>query len=151
MKRSHQLIVVAGAALLVSYLAWEWYLSPQARVERFLGRMAEAVEEKDTDSLLSAFSREYSDFRGMDYETLADRIERGFADVDRLNVTLEGVRAEVDGETAKASFDLMVVAVRGQQRYLLVGRPMAPEKIRVDLRKESGNWKILNVEKTDEF
>jgi hypothetical protein len=151
MKRSHQLIVAAGAVLLVSYLAWEWYLSPQARIERFLGRVVEAAEEKDANNLLSAFSREYSDFRGMDYETLTDRIERGFADVDRLNVTLEGVRAEVEGESAKASFDLMVVAVRGQERYLLVGRPMAPEKIRVDLRLESGNWKILKVEKTDEF
>jgi hypothetical protein len=151
MKRSHQLIIASGVALLLSYLAWEWYLSPRARVERFLGRMAEATEEKDVDTLMAAISREYSDFRGMDYETLAGLIERGFADVDRVNVTLEGVRAQVEGASARASFDLMVVAVKGDERYLLVGRPMAPEKIRVDLLLESGGWKILKVEKTDEF
>lgn len=151
MKRSHQLIVASGAVLLVSYLAWEWYLSPQARIERFLGRVAAAAEEKDTAALLSSFSREYSDDRGMDYDALAERIEKGFGDVDRLNVSLEGVRAAVEGESAKASFDLMVVAVRGQDRYLLVGRPMAPDKIQVDLRRESGDWRILNAERTDEF
>ena len=114
MKRSHRLIVAAGAALLVSYLAWEWYLSPQARIERFLGRVVKAAEEKDSGNLIAAFSREYSDFRGMDYETLTDLIERGFTDVDRLNVTLAGVSAEVEGESGRASFDLMVVAVRGR-------------------------------------
>jgi hypothetical protein len=151
MKLLHKFIVGGAAALLVFYLAWEWYLSPQARIERFLGRAAEAAEEKDTDTLISAFSREYSDFRGMNYETLADLIDRGFEDVDRLNVSLESVRAEVEADEANATFDLIVVGIRGQERYLLIGRPMQPEKIRVELRKESGDWKILSVEKKDEF
>jgi hypothetical protein len=151
MKLSHKLIVVSAAALLVSYLAWEWYLSPQARIEHFLVRIAAAAEEKDTDTLLSAFSQEYSDIRGQNYETLADTIEQGFEKVDRLNITLEAVRSEVAGDEAKASFDLIVVGVRGEERYLLVGRPMAPEKMRVALIKEAGEWKIMEVVQSREY
>jgi hypothetical protein len=147
MKRSHQLIVGGAAALLVFFFAWEWYLSPQARIERFLSRTAEAAEEMDADRLLESFSRQYSDFRGMDFDRISELIDRGFERVDRLNVTLQGVRAEETGDEATASFDLMVVAIRGEERYLLVGRPMQPESLQVGLVKESGDWKIAEVER----
>ena len=147
MKLTHKLIVIGGIGLLVFYLAWEWYLSPQARVERFLNQVAAAAEEANAPKLLSFISRDYSDFRGLDYETLEARMEGGFEGLDRLNVTVGNVRAEVEGHEARASFDLMVVAVRGQERYLLVGAPMQPEKLRVHLRKESGDWKILETAK----
>jgi hypothetical protein len=139
--------VGGAAALLVFYLAWEWYLSPQARIERFLNRVAVAAEETNATKLLSFISRDYSDFRGLDYETLETRMEGGFEGLDRLNVTVGNVRAEVEGDEARARFDLTVVAVRGQERYLLVGAPMQPEKLRVHLRKESGDWKILSAAK----
>jgi hypothetical protein len=151
MKPAHKLLVGGAALLLVSYLAWEWYLSPQARIERFLGRVAAAAETKDRDRLLSAISPEYSDFRGQTYETLAQTIDQGFAKLDRLNITLEGVRAEVVGNEAKASFDLIVIAVRGQERYPLVGRPMVPEKMRVSLIKEAGAWKIVEVVQSEGY
>jgi hypothetical protein len=65
--------------------------------------------------------------------------------VDRLNVTVEDVRSEVKGEQATATFGLTVVAVRGEQRYLVVGQPMQPEKLRVELKNESGEWRILKA------
>jgi hypothetical protein len=147
MKRSHQLMVVGAAALLVFFLAWEWYLSPRARVERFLARTADAAEEKDADALLAAFSRQYSDFRGMDFGRISELINQGFDRVDRLNVTLQAVRAKVEGGTATATFELMVVGIRGEERYLLVGRPMQPESLKVSFVKESGDWKIAEVER----
>jgi hypothetical protein len=148
MKRSHQLIIVAAALLIVGFFAWEWYLSPTARVERFLQGVAAAAEDKDTERLLSSFSTSYSDFRGMDYDAVADHIERGFGQVDRLNVTMEGIRVDFETSPTTASFDLTVVAVRGDKRYLLVGQPMQGEKLRVELEKESGDYKIRSVEKT---
>ncbi len=149
MKQSHQLIVAGAVALIVFFFTWEWYLSPQARVERFLARTADAAEEMDTDRLLASFSRQYSDFRGMDFDRISDLIDRGFARVDRLNVTLQAVRAEVEGDEALVTFDLMVVAIRGEERYLIIGRPMQPESLRVRLNKESGNWKIAEVERAE--
>jgi hypothetical protein len=148
MKRSHRLIILVPIVVLVSFLAWEWYLSPQARVERFLQGVSEAAEEKDFETLVDSFSSSYSDFRGLDYDAIADLIEKGFERIDRLNVTIEGVRVEVESESATASFDLKVVAIRGNERYLLVGQPMQGEKLRVELEKESGDYKITKVEKT---
>lgn len=147
MKHSHRILIGGAAALLVGFFAWEWYLSPQARVARFIDRVAGAAEDEDTALLLSSFSPEYSDFRSLDYESLAGLIERGFERVDRLNITIEGVRVEVAGDQATAIFGLTVVAIRGEERYLLVGAPMQPEKLEVELRRESGEWKILSVAK----
>jgi hypothetical protein len=145
MKPSHKIFVAGTAALLVSFFAWEWYLSPQARVERLLHRAADAAEQRDTDRLLSCFSKDYSDFRNSDYSSLAAAVERGFQQVDRLNVTVEDVRSEVSGDEAATTFGLTIVAVRGQERYLLVGQPMQPEKLQVELKKESGEWRILKA------
>ena len=61
--------------------------------------------------------------------------------------SLLAVRAEVEGEVATATFELMVVGIRGEERYLLVGRPMQPENLKVSLVKESGDWKIAEVER----
>jgi hypothetical protein len=145
MKPSHKLLVAGTAALLLSFFAWEWYLSPKARVERLLQRVADAAEEKDTTGLLSHFSQDYSDYRHPDYPSLAEAVEQGFQRVDRLNVTLEDIRPEVASQRATATFGLTVVAIRGQERYLIVGQPMLPEKLQVEIARESGEWKILGV------
>lgn len=146
MRDRGRLLLVIVSGLLLGFFAWEWYLSPEARVRRFLARAAKAAEEKDAARLRSCLSTEFSSDRGLDYASLADRVERGFTQVDRLNVTLENARVEVESDSATATFDLTVVAVRGQERYLLVGAPMQPEKLVTQLIREGGEWKILRVE-----
>jgi len=141
------LVAVGGAAtLFIAFLAWEWYLSPQARVERLLRSAAAAAEGKDSDRLLSFLSRDYTGFRNLDYRALSERLRDGFDRVDRLNVTLEAVRAEVASDEATASFDLTVVAIRGEQRFVVLGTLTQPERLRAHLRREEGEWKILRVE-----
>lgn len=140
----------SAAALLVAFFAWEWYLSPAARVERTLHRAADAAEEKDTDRLLSCLSRNYSDFRNPDFDSLSAMLEHGFERIDRLNVTLQGVRAEVDGAEATATFDLTVVAVQGEQRFIVAGTVTEPQKLRVDLRREEDGWKVLRVRRSED-
>ncbi|MFQ5789366.1 MAG: hypothetical protein ACE5JI_02720 [Acidobacteriota bacterium] len=147
MKHQTRLLAGGAAALLISFLAWEWYLSPTARLERFLSDAAEAAEERDGERLLTFFSRNYRDHRNLDYQTLAKLVDEGFSRVDRLNVTLQRVRPRIHGDQATASLDLMVVGIRGQQRYLLVGAPMQPEKLQVELAREEGKWRILSVKK----
>ena len=148
--RRNLIALGSAAALLVAFFAWEWYLSPEARVERSLRRAAAAAEEKDVEGLLSCLSRDYSDFRNLDFDSLSEMLERGFERVDRLNVTLRAVRAEVEGAEATASFDLTVVAIQGDQRFIVVGTLIEPQKLRVDLRREEGEWKILRVRRAEE-
>jgi SnoaL-like domain len=141
----------AGAViLLVAFLAWEWYLSPEARVVRVLEGAAAAAEQKDIEQLLGFLSPDYSGYRNLDYAALAERLREGFDRVDRLNVTVEGIHADVKDDEATASFDLTVVAIRGDQRYILVGTVTEPERLRAHLRRENGAWKIYQVEPSGE-
>ena len=132
--------------LLMSFLAWDWYFSPHARVERLLQRAAEAAEEKSFDELLSYLSPDYTGFRNMDYQSAAEQLREGFDRVDRLNVTLRRVLPEVDGDEGMASFDATVVAIRGEQRFIVLGTVTQPERLRAELRREDGEWKIYRLE-----
>ena len=85
----------------------------------------------------------------MDFDRISELVDQGFAQVERLNITLQGVRAEVEGDEALVTLDLMVVAIRGEERYLMVGRPMQPESLRVRLTKESGDWKITEAARAE--
>ena len=130
----------------MSYLAWDWYLSPHAQVERVLDRAAAAAEDKDFDGVLACLSPDYSGFRNMDYESLAEQLREGFQRVDRLNVTLRRVLAEVEGDEAIASFDATVVAIRGEERFIILGTVTQPERLRALLRREGDDWKVYRVE-----
>jgi hypothetical protein len=138
--------VGAAGALLLSYVAWDWYLSPQAQVERLLRRAAGAAEERNFAELLSCLSADYTGFHNMDYETTSEQIQEGFEQVDRLNVTLRRVLPEVAGSEATVSFDATVVAIRGEQRFIVLGTVTQPERLRANLRLEEGEWKIHRVE-----
>ncbi len=147
MKISSRLIVPTVGAALILFFAWEWYLSPKARVARFLDDVATTAESTDTDKLLTFFSRDYSGFQNMDYDSLSEQMKKGLSRIDRLNVTLRAVRPEVEGDRATATFDLKVVAIRGQQRFLVVGGPIQPEKLQIELKREKGSWKIVALER----
>jgi hypothetical protein len=138
--------VGTAGALLSSYLAWDWYLSPQAQVERVLKRAAGAAEEKSLEELLSCLSTDFTGFHNMDYDSTSEQVQEGFEQVDRLNVTLRRVLPEVDGGEATASFDVTVVAIRGEQRFVVLGTVTQPERLRAHLRLEEGEWKIHRVE-----
>jgi len=138
--------VGAAAAILLSYIAWDWYLSPHAQVERLLQRAATAAEEKDVEGFLACVSPDYTGFYNMDYEVLTEQLQEGIDRFDRLNVTLRRVLAEVDGDEADVSFDATVVAIRGEQRYVILGTVTQPERLRAHLRRENDAWKIHRVE-----
>lgn len=146
MNSRNLLAVGAAAALLLSYLAWDWYLSPHAQVERVLQRAATAAEDKDVEGFLDCVSPDYTGFHNMDYELLLEQLQEGIDRFDRLNVTLRRVLAEVDGSEATASFDLTVVAIRNKQRFIILGTVTQPERLQALLRREQDQWKIHRVE-----
>ncbi|HSF18090.1 MAG TPA: hypothetical protein VLK65_21315 [Vicinamibacteria bacterium] len=148
MGKKGRLIVAVAFAVPIAYFAWEWYLSPQARVTRTLEAAAAAAEKADPDRFLSFVSSSYSDFVHADRETLEDRVRSSFHEVDRFNVTLSNVRVELSGEEATAELDVVVVAVRGEERYVVLGTPFDPERLAARLVKEDG-WKIAGVERPE--
>jgi hypothetical protein len=139
-------IVGFAAALLFGYVAWDRYLSPEARVRRTLQSAAAAAEAADVEALLSHFSSDYADFTHASRAAFEAMARESFGRVDRLNVTVDTVEIDVEGTEARATFDALVVAVRGEERYVVLGTPFQPERLNAHLRRDGGGWKIHRVE-----
>ncbi|HLE71350.1 MAG TPA: nuclear transport factor 2 family protein [Vicinamibacteria bacterium] len=139
-------IVGLAAALLLGYVAWDRYLSPEARVRRALSAAAAAAEAADVETFLSFFSSEYADFMNPHRAAFEATVRESFGRVDRMNVTLDPIEIEAAGTEARATFDAVVVAIRGEERYVVLGTPFEPERLKAHLRREDGGWKIHRVE-----
>ncbi len=139
------LVIGFAAALLVSFFSWEWFLSPEARVKRALSSAAEAAEAVDVETFLSFVADDYKDFVHPDRSSLEARLRESFERLDRLNVTLKGMEVEVEADRALAKFDLIVVAIHGEERYVVVGTPFEPDKVNATLERSEGAWRIRNV------
>jgi hypothetical protein len=140
-------VVGFAVALLIGYVAWERFLSPEARVRRALEGAAAAAEAVDVVTFLSFFSPEYSDFTTPNRAAFEAVVAEGFGRVDRMNVTLERVEIEAAGPEARATVDAVVVAMRGEERFVVLGAPFQPERLVAYLRREDGRWRIHRVER----
>ena len=139
-------VIGFAAALLLGYIAWERTLSPEARVRRTLDGAAAAAESVDLEAFLSFFSSDYSDLMHPGRAAFEGSLEESFDRVDRMNVILDSIEIEVQGSEARASFGAVVVAIRGEERLVVVGQPFEPERFRADLRREDEGWRIQRVE-----
>lgn len=139
-------IIGLAAALLLGYVAWDRYLSPEARVRRALSAAAAAAEAADLETFLSFFSADYSDFMNPNRAAFEATVRESFGRVDRMNVTLDPIEIEAAGTEARITFDAVVVALRGEERYVVLGAPFEPERLKAHLRREDGGWKIHRVE-----
>lgn len=139
-------IVGLAAALLLGYVAWDRYLSPEARVRRALFAAAAAAEASDVDTFLSFFSSDYTDFMHPHRSAFENMVRESFGRVDRMNVTLDIIENEASGAEARATFEAVVVAIRGEERYVVLGAPFEPERLESHLRREGGGWRIHRVE-----
>ena len=140
-------IIGVAAAIVVFYFSWTMFLSPEARVERTLRAVATAGERVDAATFLSFFDTSYTDYLHADRATFVERIEAAFERVDGLNVTIRAIDVSVDDEGAEARFELVVVAIRGEDRMLVFGTPFQPELVRATLRRDGSTWNIVRVDR----
>ena len=140
-------IIGVAAAIVVFYFSWRMFLSPEARVERTIKAAAAAAEEVDAATLLSFFDVGYTDYLHADRATFAERVEGALERIDRLNVTIQAMDVSVDDGGAKARFELVVVAIRGEDRMLVVGTPFQPEHVLATLARDGSAWKIVRVDR----
>ena len=141
-------IVAFTAALVIGFFSWEWYLSPEARVKGILNAAADAAVAADAEGFVSFLTSDYSDYRHVDRGALETSFATAFERVDRLKVTIQSAKVEVDAAGAEAivRFDLIVVAIKGEERYIVVGTPFQPDKVVATMRREADGWKIARIE-----
>jgi hypothetical protein len=140
-------IVVGAAALVMFYFSWTWYLSPEARVENAIEAAGAAAEQADAPTFLSYFAPNYTDYLHEDRAVFSQRVEDAFGRVDRLNVTIQAMDVSVDDDAATARFELVVVAVRGEDRIVAVGTPFQPELIEAHLARDASGWKLARIDR----
>jgi hypothetical protein len=140
-------IVGAAIAIVGLYFSWTMFLSPEARVERTIDSATAAAEATDAAAFLSHFDAGYSDYLHADRATFDERIRDALSRVDRLNVTVQALEVEVDGDRATARFELVVVAFRGEDRLVVVGTPFQPEIVLATLHHDGSAWKLARVER----
>jgi hypothetical protein len=115
-------------------------------VRRALFGAAAAAEAVDAATFLSFFSEDYSDFMNPTRAAFEAAVAEGFGRVDRMNVTLDPIEVEPAGTEARVLIDAVVVAIRGEERFVVLGAPFQPDRLRVDLRREYGRWRIHRIE-----
>ena len=139
---------ISGSLRRSSWGTWPGirYLSPEARVRRTLEAAAAAAEAVDVEALLSYFSSDYADFMHANRAAFEAMVRESFGRVDRLNATVDTLEVDVEGTEARVTFDAVVVAIRGEERYVVLGIPFQPERLKAHLRRDGGGWKIHRVE-----
>lgn len=142
-------IVLAAAVVVGAYVAWTSFLSPRARVARTLDAVVEAAETVQADAFLDYFETGYRDHLHASRELLAARVREAFPKVDRMNATLRDLRVEVEGDEAVATFDLTVVAFRGEERFVALGTPFQPERVRARLRRLPAGWRLVEASREE--
>ncbi len=139
-------ILLIAAVIVISFFAWTRYLPPEARVTRTLTEAAAAAEVKDVAGFLSYMDDSYLDPYHDDRAALEARVSEAFDRVDRFNITIREIEVDVETDTASATFDLIVVGIKGDQRYLLTGSPIQPRKVTAHLAKKPAGWKVQRLE-----
>jgi len=140
--------IVLGAVLIVgAFFLWEGYFSAEARMERFLHSIAGPAEALKLEEVLSSIGDDYTDSFQQDKTLLASRLGEGFSKIDSLNITISSIQASYDGDRASGEFDLVVVARRGEERLMVVGTPLQPQHLSLEIARDDGDWQVRSVER----
>ena len=106
------------------------------------------AESLQLEEVLSSFADDYSDSFQQDKDLLASRLQEGFSRIDSLNITVSGIQASYEEERAKGEFDLVVVARRGEERLMVVGTPLQPQHLSIEIVRSGDRWQVQRVERS---
>jgi len=136
------LIVAAGALGLVVAAAalWPTTLTPEQRVERALGAIADAAEERDLAGVMDRVSPAYADADGLTREQIGGVLFRQFSRTDGgIHVVLSPAIITVDGEQAAAEFEAMLAE---GSSFPLWPQSVDALHFRVKLERRDGDWMV---------
>ena len=129
------------------FLALGGDASSEEQVTEAIGRVATAIEEGKLGDALEPISESYSDENGITKKALRGMLFQQFTKRGPIDLTLSGIAVEVNGDEAKASFD--VLAMEGRKGSAL---PLPADgdllHFEVELRREAKEWRILSHRRT---
>ena len=145
MIRQGRLVFLVVGFVVMSWLCWKWFLSPEAHISNTLFAIVDAAESSDTRQLLSHFSEEYVNQHLVGSQSVGDFIRNRLAMVDRLDISLEDLKVDVVSDVATTQFDIVVFALKEGERYLMVGTPFQPVQVKALFIKVGSEWKLSDA------
>jgi len=143
-----KVIIIFILAVVVSYfVAKKWPVSEEALVRKVIASFERAAEAENLRKCVSHISKDYSGEIGFDYQSAMFLGRDIFNTYDDIFIHVKGLKIEVKGKEAKATFVATVFATRSgtQQREDLL-RERGSDRFVVTFRKEEGGWKVLSSE-----
>ena len=142
MIRKGRLAFGVAGFVVISWLCWKWFLSPEADISNTVSAIVYAAESSDTEQLLSHFSQELVNQRLVGGQSVGDFIRHRLSMVDRLDISLEDLKVDVVSNVATTQFDMVVSALKEGERYLIFGTPFQPVQIKALFIKDGSTWKL---------
>ncbi len=145
---SKKVLIVAGAALLIGlYLIYSNLTQDDdAEIRELIATMELQAEQRDWQGFIKNFSRNYSDNNGYSYMMILGIIKSTFEQASEIDVVVEDLDVSVYTDEARATMSVYSFARKGERIVHPFGKQGEPERPRLDLKKEGGNWKIIQVE-----
>ena len=131
--------ITIGVVLLVLLAAAAVFLfrsSDEEKIENLLKDCARAAEQGDPEGVLRHVSRSCRIAEG-DYAAVEARVRRELKEPGRLGQLSVGSTVYVAGDAADAS-----VTVRSR----ILNRDLGEKPFKVKLKREEGDWKIVEVD-----
>jgi hypothetical protein len=102
--------------------------------------MRTTAETKSFHDTLAPIAPEYSDNFNERKGDIKDRLDRTFAEYDRLVIKMAVEKLERKGVFATVTMKLKITGMSGSRREFVFGSPLAGKKVILDLEKREGRW-----------
>ena len=117
----------------------------QDRIQAVITNIQKASEEKDVGKVISHLSRHYGDPQGLTYDTVKGLLFGYFMRYQRISAYLTGLEVSVENAAAKATFQVILTGARPGNAADLLPESLGMYSFDVDLKKESGEWKVVSA------
>jgi ketosteroid isomerase-like protein len=138
-------LIILGVAALgaLTYVILGLMTTDRERVTRVVRRLVSRLETRDAAGVCSLVTEDYRDgqLHASRMDVRAD-LSRWLPLFESLSVTLDDLRVEVAGNSAKAEF-LAEAAARGRGSKEVFHHKT---RVRLRLRKEEGEWRVAQGE-----
>ena len=149
MSRRAVRIVVVAALLVAGVIAFRYYFSPGAVVNRKLVAAIGAFEEERLLAVMSTVSRKYSDPWGLDYETLGSYLHETMETYDDLRVDYVLSKPEVGEGEVRIDIEFVLWGRYEGRKGTVIGSISDPCTATVLWREETPGWRFASTPELD--
>lgn len=149
MKKPLLAVIIAVVALGGWCVTRNLFADDEAAVKAAIEDMRLAAEAKDIPRFMRHISSDYQDDSGHSAFIIGRMVDMAISPLGSIKVHVEDVNVIVTGKTAMATLSVFIEATRGGRLVSPFGTEQQPERPRVTLKKEGGDWAVVKVDNVE--